>query len=134
MPRQQRVYNQAILVQFSMTLIPASSSARPAAHAASAKESWVARYWFAFGLGLFLPITLDGGSHMVSDLYSLGRGFRDRNAWLAALTSHAFPASFYAGDALGSFNSLTRLLTGVLAGFGIAWFAFPYMEASIGEG
>ncbi len=134
MPRQQRVYNQAILVQFPMTSIPASSPARPAAPAASAKESWIARHWFALLLRLFLPITLDGGSHMVSDLYSLGRGFRDTNAWLAALTSHAFPASFYADDALGSFNSLMRLLTGVLAGLGIAWFAFPCMEASIGEG
>ncbi len=53
--------------------------------------------------------------------------------WLEVLTSHAFPASFYVGDALGSFNSLMRLITGVLAGFGLAWFAFPYMEASLAE-
>ncbi len=89
--------------------------------------------WWAFLL-LLLPMTLDGGSHMVSDLYGLGRGFRDTNAWLAELTSHAFTTSFHAGDALGSFNSFMRLLTGVLAGFSTVWFAFPYLEAAIGEG
>jgi uncharacterized membrane protein len=89
--------------------------------------------WWAMLL-LLLPMVLDGGSHAVSDLYGIGQGFRDTNAWLAALTAHAFPAGFYAGDALGSFNSWMRLLTGVLAGFGLAWFAFPYMEASFAEG
>ena len=89
--------------------------------------------WWLFAL-LLLPMVVDGGSHMVSDLAGLGQGFRDTNAWLAALTAHAFPSSFYAGDALGSFNSLMRLLTGVLAGFALAWCAFPYMEASFAEG
>jgi uncharacterized membrane protein len=88
--------------------------------------------WWVLVL-LVLPLMLDGTSHLVSDLAGIGQGFRDSNAWLAALTAHAFPASFYAGDALGSFNSLMRLVTGVLAGFGLAWFAFPYMEASFAE-
>ncbi len=81
-----------------------------------------------------LPMAVDGGSHAVSDLAGIGQGFRDSNAWLAALTNHVFPASFYAGDALGSFNSWMRLITGALAAFGLVWFAFPYMEASFGEG
>ncbi len=81
-----------------------------------------------------LPMAVDGGSHAVSDLAGIGHGFRDSNAWLAALTNNVFPASFYAGDALGSFNSWMRLITGALAAFGLVWFAFPYMEASFGEG
>jgi uncharacterized membrane protein len=82
--------------------------------------------WWVFGL-LLLPVILDGGSHAISDLAGMGRGFRDSNAWLASLTQHALPVSFYVGDALGSFNSWMRLLTGVLAGFSIAWLAFPYI-------
>jgi uncharacterized membrane protein len=82
--------------------------------------------WRAFAL-LLVPILLDGLTHMVSDLAGIGQGFRDTNAWLAALTGNALPAAFYAGDALGSFNSLMRLLTGALAGCAIAWLAFPYV-------
>ena len=76
---------------------------------------------------LMLPIVVDGGSHAVSDLAGIGHGFRDTNLWLASLTGSAFPASFYVGDALGSFNSIMRLITGVLAGLGIAWLALPYI-------
>ncbi|OGO29116.1 MAG: hypothetical protein A2W33_03445 [Chloroflexi bacterium RBG_16_52_11] len=79
-----------------------------------------------WGFVLFLlPIALDGGTHMISDLAGIGQGFRDSNQWLAALTNNALPALFYAGDALGSFNSWMRLFTGLLAGLGIVWFAFP---------
>src|SRR5512138_2926450 len=60
---------------------------------------------------LLLPIALDGGTHAISDLWGIGKGFRDSNVWLAALTGRAFPPAFYAGDALGSFNSLMRLIT-----------------------
>lgn len=74
---------------------------------------------------LLLPIALDGGSHMVSDVAGIGQGFRDTNQWLAALTNNSLPANFYAGDALGSFNSIMRFITGILAGLGIVWFAFP---------
>ncbi len=76
---------------------------------------------------LLLPITLDGGTHAISDLAGIGQGFRDTNKWLAVLTNHVFPASFYAGDALGSFNSIMRFITGLLAGLGISWLAFPYI-------
>jgi uncharacterized membrane protein len=89
--------------------------------------------WWAFAL-LLVPIVLDGGTHAISDLAGIGNGFRDANQWLATLTNNSFPTWFYAGDALGSFNSWMRLITGVLAGLGIVWFAFPYMEASFGEG
>ena len=76
---------------------------------------------------LLLPIAFDGGTHAISDLAGIGQGFRDTNQWLAVLTNQAFPASFYAGDALGSFNSWVRLLTGPLAGLAIVWLAFPYV-------
>ena len=64
---------------------------------------------------------------MLSDLAGIGQGFRDTNLWLAFLTNNAFSASFYAGEALGSFNSWMRLVTGILAGLGIVWFIFPYV-------
>ena len=80
--------------------------------------------WWAFAL-LLLPITLDGGTHAISDIAGVGQGFRDTNAWLAALTNHSLPAAFYEGDALGSFNSIMRFVTGLLAGFGIIWLVFP---------
>lgn len=76
---------------------------------------------------LLLPIALDGVTHAASDLSGIGLGFRDTNSWLGALTDYHFPSSFYAGDAVGSFNSLARIITGLLAGLGIVWFAFPYI-------
>lgn len=82
--------------------------------------------WWGFVL-LLLPMALDGGTHMVSDFAGIGNGFRDTNAWLAVLTNNAFSATFYAGDALGSFNSLMRFITGLLAGIAIVWLAFPYI-------
>ena len=82
--------------------------------------------WWGLVL-LLLPIVLDGGTHMISDLAGIGQGFRDTNAWLAVLTDNAFPAAFYAGDALGSFNSILRFITGLLAGLGIVWLVFPYV-------
>jgi len=62
----------------------------------------------------------------------LGLGFRDSNSWLLALTNNRLPL-VYAGDALGSFNSWARLITGVLAGVGIVWFAFPQVERSFAQ-
>jgi len=82
--------------------------------------------WWALLL-LLVPIALDGVSHAISDLSGIGLGFRDTNSWLAALTNYRFLRSFYAGDAMGSFNSIARLITGLLAGLGIVWFAFPYV-------
>jgi uncharacterized membrane protein len=85
--------------------------------------------WWTFAL-LLLPIALDGGSHAISDLAGIGLGFRDTNQWLAVLTDHSLPTSFYYGDALGSFNSWARFITGLLAGLGITWLAFPYIFQS----
>ncbi len=80
---------------------------------------------------LLLPMALDGGTHFISDLAGVERGFREANQWLAVLTNNTLPISFYAGNALGSFNSWMRLITGILAGFGIAWFAFPLIYRSM---
>lgn len=82
-----------------------------------------------FALLLF-PMVVDGVTHAISDLSGLGRGFRDTNDWLLALTEKPLPIA-YAGDALGSFNSWARLLTGVLAGLGLTWFALPHVERSL---
>ena len=82
---------------------------------------------------LVVPMIADGGSHALSDLAGIGRGFRDGNAWLAALTGHVFPAWFYAGDTLGSFNSSMRLVTGILFGVACVWLAYPYIEQSMSD-
>jgi uncharacterized membrane protein len=76
---------------------------------------------------LLTPILVDGVTHAFSDLAGIGNGFRDTNMWLAGLTNDSLPATFYAGDALGSFNSTMRFVTGVLAGLGISWLLFPYL-------
>ena len=82
-----------------------------------------------WGLFLFLlPMAIDGTSHFFSDLAGIGQGFRNSNAWLALLTNHALAPGFYIGDAWGSFNSLMRLVTGILFGIGIVWFGYPYMD------
>jgi hypothetical protein len=83
-------------------------------------------HWRVFVLAL-LP--LDGATHIFSDLISgvSSGGFRDTNIWLAALTGNAFP-TFYAGDHFGTFNWWARLLTGLLAAWGIAFFAFPWLD------
>lgn len=87
--------------------------------------------WWGFAL-LLLPMVLDGATHTLSDFSGLGRGFRDSNDWLLTLTNSTLPLA-YTGDALGSFNSWARLITGVLAGLGIVWFAFPHLERSFAQ-
>lgn len=85
--------------------------------------------WWAFALFL-LPMIIDGSTHAASDLAGIGLGFRDTNQWLAALTNYALPGTFYAGDALGSFNSWMRFISGLLAGLGMVWLMFPYVFQS----
>jgi uncharacterized membrane protein len=80
---------------------------------------------------LSLPMAIDGTAHFISDLAGIGQGFRDTNAWLAALTNYRLPESFYTGDAWGSFNSIMRLLTGALFGVGIIWYGFPIIDKII---
>jgi uncharacterized membrane protein len=75
-----------------------------------------------------IPVVLDGGTHFIADLQGIGQGFRDTNAWLSALTGAVLPSSFYAGDGWGSFNSVMRLWTGVLAGLALAWTVFPRID------
>jgi len=82
--------------------------------------------WWGLVLLLF-PIALDGITHTFSDFAGIGQGFRDTNQWLITLTNSSLPATFYAGDAFGSFNSWARFITGLLAGLGIVWLAFPYI-------
>jgi uncharacterized membrane protein len=82
-----------------------------------------------WGLILFLlPMAIDGTSHFISDLAGIGQGFRDGNLWLAVITQHIFPTSFYSGETFGTFNSLIRLLTGMLFGMGIVWYTYPYLD------
>ena len=82
---------------------------------------------------LLLPMGIDGGTHMVSDLAGLGDGFRDTNIWLQTITNNAFSTAFYQGDALGSFNSWMRLITGILFGIGLVGFAYPYINDSFAD-
>jgi uncharacterized membrane protein len=89
-----------------------------------------------WGLILFsLPMFVDGVTHLVSDIQianQFGTGFRDTNLWLAQLTNHLLPAGFVAGDAVGSFNSIARWVSGALFGIGLAWFLLPYAEGTFG--
>ncbi len=87
--------------------------------------------WRAFFL-LLLPMLIDGGTHWISDLAGVGQGFRYANEWLATLTNHALPASFYVGDAFGSFNSLMRLLSGVSFGLSVTGLTLPYLDRAAG--
>ncbi len=86
--------------------------------------------WVFLGM---LPVGLDGFTHFLNDILAgtSGAGFRDTNAWLAALTANALPASFYAGDALGSFNSNARWITGILFGVTTVWFLFPFVDEAM---
>ena len=81
-----------------------------------------------WALLLLLPLAIDGGSHLVSDLGGLREGFRESNAWLAALTNYHFPQVFYAGDQWGSFNSIARMVTGIPGAIGLMGFVLPDLE------
>lgn len=86
-----------------------------------------------FGL-LMLPMMIDGGTHWLSDFSGgLAEGWRYSNQWLANLTGNALPTWFYAGDALGSFNSWARLLSGLTFGVAVVWLAFPYIDQFMTE-
>ncbi len=74
---------------------------------------------------LLLPLAVDGGTHLLSDLSGLGRGFRGDNLWLATITKQALPPEFYTGNGWGSFNSIARMLSGTLFGLALAGFIGP---------
>jgi uncharacterized membrane protein len=82
---------------------------------------------------LCLPMAIDGSTHFISDLAGIEQGFRQTNLWLVTLTHGGLPTWFYAGNALGSFNSWMRLITGVLFGLGLVWFGFPFLGESFGS-
>ncbi len=86
--------------------------------------------WLLLGV---LPLGLDGVTHMINDVVAgtTGLGFRDINAWLAALTGDVLPQSFYAGDQLGSFNSWARWITGFLFSFTTVFALFPIIDSSM---
>ncbi len=95
-----------------------------------ATSGWKFLPIWLFALTL-LPLAIDGGTHFINDIINFGGGFRDTNGWLALLTHNVFPATFYAGDAIGSFNWWMRLFTGLLAGFGMVFFFYPYFEEAM---
>jgi uncharacterized membrane protein len=81
---------------------------------------------------LLLPMALDGGTHMISDVVSgIGNGFRDSNVWLASLTGNVLPMTFYQGDTLGSFNSILRLFSGISFGIAVVWLLFPWVDTDL---
>ncbi len=80
---------------------------------------------------LLLPMALDGGSHVVSEITRLG--FRESNAWAVWLTGGLFPSSFYVGTTVGTLNWLLRTVTGSLFGLATVWFAFPYLAEGFGD-
>ncbi|MCJ7738374.1 MAG: DUF2085 domain-containing protein [Anaerolineae bacterium] len=82
---------------------------------------------------MMAPMVIDGVTHMISDLAGVAQGFRYTNAWLAAVTANALGHAFYVGNALGSFNSWMRLITGLLFGLGIVWLAYPALESVVAE-
>lgn len=80
---------------------------------------------------LSLPMILDGGSHLVSEV--TGLGFRDTNLWLQTLTQNTFALDFYVGDMFGSFNWLMRTVTGALFGIALVWMVYPVFRLSVGR-
>ena len=87
---------------------------------------WPPMPWWLFFL-FILPMALDGTTHLINDALRLQ--FRQTNDWAAWLTFHAFPPGFYVDDMFGSLNSLLRLVTGILFGFGVVGFLWPIMES-----
>jgi uncharacterized membrane protein len=77
---------------------------------------------------LLAPIAVDGTTHFFSDLDGFNLGFRYTNDWLVQMTGNQFPVWFYVGNALGSFNSWARLISGALAGLAGVWALYYLME------
>lgn len=80
---------------------------------------------------LALPMALDGGSHMLSEITRLG--LRESNAWAVWLTGGFFPSSFYVGTTVGSLNWMLRTVTGTLFGLATIWFVFPYLDEGFND-
>ena len=104
-------YGSALITTYLYILLRQRPNYRP-----------LSRFWMII---LVAPLILDGTTHYISDFGSLTEGFRWDNAWLATLTANSFPETFYIGDDWGSFNSLMRLVTGILFGVGLMSWALP---------
>jgi uncharacterized membrane protein len=63
---------------------------------------------------LLLPILIDGGTHLIDDLFGLG--FRG------------------GGDAIGTLNFWLRMITGVLVGVAMLLVVYPRVERDLGRG
>jgi uncharacterized membrane protein len=85
---------------------------------------------WAAGL-LLVPMVVDGVTHTISDFAGISQGFRDSNVWLANLTGNTFPTWFYAGDALGSFNSWMRLFSGLTFGIAAGGLIYPTIDLTL---
>ena len=92
---------------------------------AASRKRWRPVCWSRWRLLPYLPLLIDGSAHLLDDTLRLG--FRANNAWLAAVTGNSLPATFYAGDTVGSFNWWLRLLTGLLAGFAFVRQVYPHL-------
>jgi uncharacterized membrane protein len=77
---------------------------------------------------LLIPMGIDGSTHVLSDMAGFNVGFRYTNTWLVTLTQHRLRDAFYVGNALGSFNSYARLISGLLSGFALVLAAYPILE------
>lgn len=87
---------------------------------------WARLRWSKALVLPYLPLLLDAGTHMLDDIVRIG--FRATNAWLVVLTGGVFDPTFYAGDAVGSFNWWLRLITGLVAGFAFVRQVYPHLD------
>ncbi len=80
--------------------------------------------WMFF---LFIvPLGLDGTTHLINDALRLQ--FRQTNEWAVILTGGIFPPEFYIDDLFGSLNSVLRIISGILFGYGVVAFMWPLMD------
>lgn len=91
-------------------------------------------FWLWIAVGI-VPLAVDGFSHFANDIVagSSGQGFRDTNDWLRMLTFNVFPAEFYYGNMLGSFNSWARWFTGFAFGITTVLALFPTIRAGLAD-
>lgn len=76
-------------------------------------------------------MAVDGMTHLISDFSGLFEGFRYTNVWLVELTNGKLSPGFYVGDAMGSFNSWMRFVSGLGFGIAIVGFLFPMIDAEM---
>ncbi|HEX8681244.1 MAG TPA: DUF2085 domain-containing protein [Ardenticatenaceae bacterium] len=71
---------------------------------------------------MLIPMSLDGTSHLISEV--TGWGFRETNSWAMPLFGARNP-EFYTGTTVGTLNWSLRMVTGLLFGLGMMLFAYP---------